>query len=64
LDCDLELMRNPGVGASLTHPAADSVQLWSQRSSRHRNAENTGGRADDLAPLPSAQGWETLSIGK
>jgi hypothetical protein len=29
LDCDLELVCDPGVGASLTHPGADSVQLRS-----------------------------------
>jgi hypothetical protein len=31
----------PGVGASLTHPGADSVQLRSQRSSWHRTPEHT-----------------------
>jgi len=41
LDCDLELVCDPGVGASLTHPGADSVQLRSQRSSWHREPEHT-----------------------
>ena len=29
LDCDLELVRDPGIGAPLAHPAADPVQLGS-----------------------------------
>src|SRR6185437_8039514 len=55
LDGDLELMGDPGVRASLTHPRADSVQFGSQRSTCHklrRLVQETVG--------PSARGGEAL----
>jgi hypothetical protein len=35
LDRDLELMRDPGVGAALANPGPDLIELRSQRTSRH-----------------------------
>lgn len=33
----LKLMRDPSVGATLSHPHADLVQVWSERSCCHAN---------------------------
>ena len=38
LDGDLQLVRDPGVGASLSHPPADLVKLRTQRPAAHEQA--------------------------
>ena len=42
LDGHLELVRDPGVGASLAHPGADPVQFGPERSASHWPETSTG----------------------
>jgi hypothetical protein len=44
LDGDLQLVRDPGVGASLADPSTDPIELGAKRSTGHEGPESSTGR--------------------
>ena len=52
LHSDLELVGDPGVGAALTDPGANPVQLGSERSTGHRAETNTAAGCQDRSNTP------------